>query len=100
MKYLHLVLSLSLVAFIATFSIATADSYDSDEATIKKGGDHSAKVYVDKKTYVVPISFGDGADWSSVKDHYELSEASEAILASGHAKLSIESDGGASWSKK
>jgi hypothetical protein len=100
MKHLRLLLSLSLVASLATFSIARADSFDSDEATIQKKSDTSAKVIVDKKTYVVPISFGDGASWDSVKDHYELSEASEAILASGHAKLSVDSDGGASWSKK
>ena len=101
MKYLRLVLSLSLVAFIATFSIATAaDTYDSDMATIQKKSDTTAKVLVDKKTYVVPVSFGDGASWTNVMDHYELSDASKACLASGHAKLSVGSDGGATWSKK
>lgn len=99
MKHLHLLLSLSLVALLATFSIARADSYDSDEATVQKKSDTSAKVIVDKKTYVVPISFGDGASWDSVKDHYELSDASKAILASGHAKLGVSSDGTASWKK-
>jgi len=100
MKYLQLVLSLSLVAFLATFSIASADSSDSDMATIQKSGAHGAKVLLDKKTYTVPISFGDGASWDSVKDHYEISDASKACLASGHAKLSVGSDGGATWSKK
>jgi hypothetical protein len=100
MKYPHLLLSLSLVALLATFSIARADSYDSDEATIQKKSGSSAKVIWEKKTYVVPVSFGDGASWDSVKDHYELSEASEACLSSGHAKLSVGSDGTASWSKK
>ena len=96
----HLLLSLSVVAILATFSIARADSFDSDDATIQKKSDSSVKVLVDKKTYVVPVSFGDGADWSDVKDHYELSDASKAVLASGKAKLSVGSDGGASWSKK
>ena len=100
MKYPRLVLTLSLVAFLATFTLAAADSYDSDMATIQKSGATSAKVMVDKKTYVVPISFGDGASWSNVMDHYELSDASKACLASGHAKLSVGSDGGATWSKK
>ena len=100
MKHLRLVLSLSLVALIATFSIAAADSYDSDMATVQKKSDTKAKVLVDKTTYVVPISFGDGASWDNVKDHYELSDASKACLASGHAKLSVGSDGGATWSKK
>ncbi|MCE0522855.1 MAG: hypothetical protein LV480_08080 [Methylacidiphilales bacterium] len=100
MKHLRLVLSLSLVACLATFSIARADSYDSDDATIQKKTDTTAKVMVDKNTYVVPVSFADGASWDSVKDHYEVSDATKACLASGHAKLSIGSDGGASWSKK
>ena len=100
MKHLRLVLTLSLVAFLATFSIASADSYDSDMATIQKAGANSAKVLVDKHTYVVPVSFGDGASWDNVMDHYELSDTSKAYLASGHAKLSVGSDGGATWSKK
>ena len=69
-------------------------------ATIQKKSDKSAKVLIDKKTYVVPVSFADGASWDNVKDHYELSDASKACLASGHAKLSVGSDGGATWSKK
>jgi hypothetical protein len=100
MKHLRLVLTLSLVAFLATFSIAAADSYDSDTATIQKKSDTTATVLVDKNTYVVPVSFADGASWDNVFDHYELSDASKAILASGKAKLSVGSDGGATWSKK
>jgi hypothetical protein len=99
MKNLRLVLTLSLVATLATFSIARADSYDSDEATIQKATDKTAKVMVDKGTYVVPVTFGDGASWDNVMDHYELSDASVACLKSGKAKLSIGSDGGATWSK-
>jgi hypothetical protein len=100
MKHLRLVLTLSLVTSLATFSIARADSYDSDEATVQKKSDTTAKVIVDKTTYVVPVSFGDGASWDNVMDHYELSDASKACLASGKAKLSVGSDGGATWSKK
>jgi len=100
MKHLRLVLSLSLVAFIATFSIAAADSYDSDMATIKKDGSHGAKVSLDKKTYTVPISFGDGASWDSVKDHYELSDAAAAAIKSGKASISIGSDGTVTTHKK
>ena len=99
MKHTRLVLSLSLVACLATFSVARADSFDSDEATIQKKSDTTAKVLIDKKTYVVPIKFGDGASWDNVQDHYELSDASKAYLATGHAKLSVGSDGGATWSK-
>jgi len=99
MKHTRLLLSLSLVACLATFSVARADSFDSDEATIQKKSDTTAKVLIDKKTYVVPIKFGDGASWDNVQDHYELSDASKAYLATGHAKLSVGSDGGATWSK-
>ena len=95
----HLLLSLSLVALLGTITIARAD-FDSDYATIKKKGASTATVMVDKKSYVVPISFGDGASWDSVKDHYELSAPSEACLASGKAKLLVESDGTAKWWKK
>jgi hypothetical protein len=48
----------------------------------------------------VPITFGDGADWSAVKDHYDLSDASAACVKSGKAKLDVESDGSLKWSKK
>jgi len=97
MKNLYLPLVLSTILVLS--NVARADSFDSDDATIQKASDKTAKVLVDKKTYTVPISFGDGASWDSVKDHYELSSASEACLASGKAKLSVGSDGTASWSK-
>jgi len=100
MKYLRLVLSLSLVTFIATFSIASADSYDSDLATIKKGGAHTAKVLVGSKTYTAPIRFADGASWDSVKDHYELDPAVVSGLKAGKFAISIEADGGANFIKK
>jgi hypothetical protein len=98
MKHLLLLLSLSLVLVLA--NVARADSFDSDTATIKKGkSDKSAKVMLDKKTFLVPISFGDGASWDSVKDHYELSDASAAAVKSGKASVSVASDGTLSWKK-
>ena len=100
MKHLRLVLCLASIAFLANFTATRADSFDSDQATIQKKSDTTAKVIVDKTTYVVPVTFGDGASWDNVMDHYELSDASKACLASGHAKLSVGSDGGATWSKK
>jgi hypothetical protein len=97
MKNLYITASLCLALALTT--VARADSFDSDAATIQKKTDKTATVMVDKSSYVVPISFGDGADWSSVKDHYELSDASVALLKKGHAKLTVGSDGSASWSK-
>ncbi len=100
MKKILLPLVLTTVLVLA--NVARADSFDSDTATIKpcKGKSSCADVTVGKKTEVVPVTFGDGASWSNVKDHYELSDASAAAVKSGHAKLSVDSDGKATWSKK
>jgi hypothetical protein len=97
----NLYLPLALITVLVLANVARADSYDSDEATVQKCKSSSkcATVSYDKKSVTVPISFGDGADWSSVKDHYELSDASEAALKSGKAKLEVESDGSLKWSK-
>jgi hypothetical protein len=100
MKNLRVLLCLSVVAVFTHSTVVLADSYDSEDATIQKKSDSSAKVLLDKKTFVVPVSFGDGATWDNVKDHYELSDASAACVKSGHAKLSVGSDGTASWTKK
>jgi hypothetical protein len=97
MKNIYLPLVLSLLLVLA--NVARADSFDSDAATIQKASDKTAKVMVDKKTFIVPVSFGDGASWDNVMDHYELSDASVAYLKTGKAKLTIGSDGSASWSK-
>ncbi len=111
MKLLPYVLSLSIVTLAATASVALADSSSGMcttascspstpvELTIAKASDTTAKVTANSKSAVVPISFGDGASWDSVKDHYELSAPSEAALASGKAKLSVGSDGTLTWSK-
>ena len=100
MKNLRLLLCLAIAAFVSHGTAVFADSYDSDDATIQKASDKTAKVLLDKKTYIVPISFGDGASWDNVQDHYDLSDKSAAAVKSGHAKLSVGSDGTLSWSTK
>ena len=100
MKHLRLILSLSLVAFVATFTMASADSFDSATATIQKAGAHSAKVEVDKATYTAPISFADGASWDTVKDHYEVAPSVVSGLKAGKIAISVGSDGTASFTKK
>ena len=97
MKYL--VLSLSLVAFLATSSIATAASYDSDEATFQKAGKNTAKVLIGKKTYTAPVCFADGASWDSVKDHYEISKPVSSEIKEGETAILINKDGAASFTK-
>jgi hypothetical protein len=99
MKHLRLVLSLSLVAFVATFSIASADSSDSEQATIQKASAHTAKVMLGSKTYSAPISFADGASWDTVKDHYEVSSDTASEIKEGEIAISIGSDGTASFRK-
>ncbi len=98
MKHLYLPLIVSTVLLLA--NVARADSFDSDMATVKKKTDTSATVMVDKSTYVVPVTFGDGASWDNVRDHYDLSDASVACVKSGKAKLEIDSDSSLHWSKK
>jgi hypothetical protein len=98
MKHLYLPILLTIVLALA--NVARADSYDSDSATVKKATDKTAKVSVDKSTVTVPVTFGDGASWDNVQDHYDLSDASVALLKSGKAKLEVDSDGSLHWSKK
>jgi hypothetical protein len=97
MKYLRLVLSLTVFALFSHVTVSLAESYDSDQATIKKGGAKTAKVMLGSKTYSAPISFGDGASWDSVKDHYEVSPDIASEIKEGEVVISIEADGGASF---
>ena len=98
MKNLYLPLIVSTVLLLA--NVARADSFDSDSATVKKKTDTKATVAVDKTSACVPVTFGDGASWDSVHDHYDLSDASVALVKSGKAKLEVDSDGSLHWSKK
>ena len=99
MKHLTLILCLTLVAFLAHATAAFAD-FDSDKATIKKSSDTKAKVLIGSKTYTTPISFGDGASWDNVKDHYEVSPVVSDLLAKNEVAISIGSDGAASFTKR
>ena len=99
MKNIHLVICLTVVAVLSHSTAVLADSFDSDKATVKKASAKTAKVCVDKKTYTVPVKFADGANWSNVKDHYELSDASLKCLKSGNCSISVGSDGGLTWGK-
>jgi len=100
MKFLRIIPVLSLLAFLGTFTLASADSFDSETATIQKASATSAKVMVGKDTYTAPISFADGADWDAVKDHYEVADSVVAGLAKNKITISIGSDGTASFTTK
>jgi len=93
MKHLRLVLALTAAAFVATWSVASAESYDSETATVQKAGANTAKILVGKDAFKAPVCFGDGADWSSVKDHYEMNPAAVSGLKAGKMCIQVESDG-------
>lgn len=100
MKNLRTLIALTVVAFLATFiSANAAGSFDSDTATIKKDG-KMAKVMIKKDSYVAPISFEDGADWSAVKDHYEVDPSVVSGLAKHKIAIKVGADGKASFTKK
>jgi len=113
MKYLRLVFSLSLVAFLATFSIASADSCSCGcsssclscsttpvTLTITKATGKAAKIMLGSKVACAPISFGDGASWDSVKDSYSVAPCTASAIEAGKIAISISSDGTATFNKK
>jgi hypothetical protein len=97
MKYPRLVLSLSLVAFIATLSIASAHSDEAVTLAITKGGARTAKITMETKTYSAPISFGQGASWDSLKDGYNVPASYDELIEQGKVAISVEADGGISF---
>jgi hypothetical protein len=100
MKHIRLVLALSVTVFLATFTAASADTFDSATATIQKGGPHTAKIMIKKDTYTAPVTFDDGADWSTVKDHYEVDDKVITGLQKNAIAIKIGSDGTASFTHK
>ena len=97
MKYLRLILCLTVVALFSHSTVTLAESYDSETATIQKKGANTAKVCIEKKTFTAPISFADGASWTNVKDHYEVPASVASGLEDGTWGISVGSDGVASF---
>jgi hypothetical protein len=93
MKHLRLLLCLTVVAMFSTATVAMADSYDSETATVQKGGASTAKIMVGKDTFTTPITFEDGASWDTVKDHYEMNPAAVEGLKAGTMMISAGADG-------
>ena len=90
MKHLRLVLSLSLVAFVATLTIASADTYDSNGSlVITKASDKTAKVMIGTKMATTPITFADGAGWDNVKDSYSVDPSTFSALQAGTMTIII-----------
>lgn len=96
MKYLRLFLCLSAMALLS-HTVAFAESYDSETATIQKKGANTAKVVIDKKSFTAPVCFAEGASWTNVKDHYEVSSSTAAGLESGKLCIMIQENGTAQF---
>jgi hypothetical protein len=101
MKYLRIILCLSVLAFLATSSIASANcsccTASPMEITIAKAGDTTSKVKLGSTTVIAPICFADGASWDSVKDSYNVDCKFAHLLKKGKAGISIASDGTATF---
>ena len=54
----------------------------------------------DETPVYVPITFDSGADWSDVKDSYDIAPETLAGFKAGKLTLSIGTDGGATVHKK
>jgi hypothetical protein len=93
MKYLRSLLCLLLVTFIAHSSLALADTDDSVRLLVSKSGETTAKVVIDSKTYLTPISFESGFTWDDVKDAYHVPPAYASLLKHGRISIFIGCSG-------
>lgn len=87
-------------AIVLTLSLGTLAHADDKTITVKKAGEHTAKVQsADGKgeASVVKIKFDDGADWSTVKDTYTVSDSTANALMEKKDYISIGTDGGATF---
>ncbi len=99
MKY---IIRIALVLLATTF-VGTLAKADDKKITITKSKDTVAKVcYADGKgcAAMVPIKFDDGADWSTVKDTYTVSDSTAKSLMDDKETISIGSDGTATFHSK
>ena len=88
--------SLLCLIVITAGAIARADM----TITVSKASDTRAKVASsDGKggSSVVPIKFDDGADWSCVKDTYNVSDDTAKALMDGKEYISVGTDGTATF---
>lgn len=96
MKYLRLILGLTLVAFIANSSLLSADPDKSVRILVAKSDETTAKVTLGSQTYLVPISFEDTSfSWNDVKDGYSITPAFASFIAEGRVSIYIGCSGAA-----
>jgi hypothetical protein len=93
MKYLRSLLCLALVTFIANSSLAPADADNSVRLMMSKSDEHTAKVMIGSKTYLVPISFESGLSWDDVKDAYHVPPAYADLLKEDRISIYIDCSG-------
>jgi len=97
MKYLRLILGLSLVAFIAHPISASADLVDPDKSVrilVAKSDEVTAKVTLGTQTYLAPIRFEDSSfSWNDVKDGYSITPAFASLIEQGRVSIYIGCSG-------
>jgi hypothetical protein len=91
---------LLVLTFAALGSRALADDvtvmvikHGDSMVTLTPNGGDETPVYV-------PVTFDSGADWSAVRDSYDIAPETLAGLKAKKLTLSIGSDGGATFHKK
>ena len=93
MKYLRLLLCLSLVSLTANASLATADSDNSVRILLAKSDETTAQLTIGSNTYPAPISFEGGFTWSDVKDAYSVPPAFVSFIEDGRISVYIGCSG-------
>ncbi len=94
MNYLRLVPCLSLVLFIATSTLVSADEDKSVRTLVAKSDDTTAKVTIGSNTYLAPLTFENSSfSWDDVKDGYSITPEFASLFAQGRVSIYIECSG-------
>jgi len=97
MKYLRLVLCLSLFAFATNSSFALSDAPQPDKSVrilVAKSDDVTAKVTIESQTYLVPVQFEDNSfSWNDVKDGYSITPGFASLIEHGRVYIYIGCSG-------
>ena len=93
MKYLRSLLCLTIVTLITTSSLAKADDDNSIRLLVYPTSGHDAKIVIGSQSFLVPISFEDGFNWTDVKDAYHFPPAYASLLELGRITIYIGCSG-------
>ena len=94
-----------LLSFLLVLTLAALGTHAlADDVTVlvTKHGDNMITLTPDggkESAVTVPVTFDSGADWSAVKDSYDIAPETYSGLASKMMCVSVGSDGGLSFHK-